>query len=110
MREEIFYAHVLHLDLFDLSKATYEISPKVIDIQVEYNKNFHEDHWTNWTWFFVIVLRYDDCDMWVMLVSNYALVRILVLSLVIPYARTKVNSCAMKLDPTYGALFSVSYA
>ena len=28
-----FYAHVLHLDLFELSKATYEISPNVIDIQ-----------------------------------------------------------------------------
>ena len=45
-----------------------------------------------------------------MLVSNYALVRILVLSLVIPYARTKVNSCAMKLHPTCGALFGVGYA
>ena len=39
------YAHVLRLDLFELSKATYEISPKVIDIQGGYNKNFHEDHW-----------------------------------------------------------------
>ena len=28
-----FYAHVLHLNLFKLSKATYETSPKVIDIQ-----------------------------------------------------------------------------
>ena len=28
-----------------LSKATYENSPKVIDIQGGYNKNFHEDHW-----------------------------------------------------------------
>ena len=41
-----FYAHVLHLDLFELSKATYETSPKVIDIQEGDNKNFHEDHWT----------------------------------------------------------------
>ena len=41
------YAHVLHFDLFELSKATYETSPKVIDIQEGYNKNFHEDHWTN---------------------------------------------------------------
>ena len=41
-----FYAHVLHLDLFELSKETYEISPKVIDIQEGYHKNFHEDHWT----------------------------------------------------------------
>ena len=29
-----------------LLKATYEITPKVIDIQEGYNKNFHEDHWT----------------------------------------------------------------
>ena len=43
-----------------LLKATYEISPKVIDIQGGYNKNFHEDHWTKQTWFLVIVLRYDD--------------------------------------------------
>jgi hypothetical protein len=26
--------------------AIYETSPKVIDIQEGYNKNFHEDHWT----------------------------------------------------------------
>ena len=45
-----------------------------------------------------------------MLMSNYALVRILVLRFVIPYASTKVNSHAMKLYPTYGALFSVIYA
>ena len=45
-----------------------------------------------------------------MLMSNYALVRILVLWFVIPYARMKVNSYAMKLHPTYGALFGVSYA
>ena len=44
--EKKIYAHVIHLDLFELSKATYEISPKVIDIQEGYNKNFHEDHWT----------------------------------------------------------------
>ena len=37
------YAHVLHLYLFELSKVTYETSPKVIDIQRGYNKNFHED-------------------------------------------------------------------
>ena len=42
--------------------------------------------------------------------SNYALVRILVLKFVIPYASTKVNSHAMKLYPTCGALFSVIYA
>ena len=45
-----------------------------------------------------------------MLMSNYALVRILVLRFVIPYARTKVNSHAMKLYPTCGALFGVTYA
>ena len=39
--------------------------------------------------------------------SNYALVRILVLRFVIPYASTKVNSYAMKLHPTCGALFDV---
>ena len=37
------------------------------------------------------------CDMWVMLMSNCALVRILVLRFVIPYARTKVNNHAMKI-------------
>ena len=42
--------------------------------------------------------------------SNYALVRILVLRFVIPYASTKVNSYAMKLHPTCGALFGVNYA
>ena len=45
-----------------------------------------------------------------MLVSNYALVGILVLRFVIPYASMKVNSCAMKLHPIFGALFGVSYA
>ena len=45
--------------------------------------------------------------MWM---SNYALVRILVLRFVIPYASTKVNSHAMKLYPTCGALFGVNYA
>ena len=42
--------------------------------------------------------------------SNYALVRILDLRYVIPYASTKVNSHAMKLYPTCGALFGVNYA
>ena len=45
-----------------------------------------------------------------MLMSNYALVRILVLRFVIPYASTKVNSYLMKLHPTCGALFGVNYA
>ena len=42
--------------------------------------------------------------------GNDALVRILVLRFVIPYASTKVNSHAMKLYPIYGAVFSVIYA
>ena len=45
-----------------------------------------------------------------MLVSNYALERILELRFVVPYASMKVNSCAMKLHPTCGALFGVNYA
>ena len=44
------------------------------------------------------------------MVRNYALVRILALRFVIPYASTKDNSYAMKLHPTCGALFGVSYA
>ena len=55
-------------------------------------------------------MRYDDSDMGVMLVSNYALVRILVLKFVILCASSKVNSYAMKLYPTCGALFGVSYS
>ena len=55
-------------------------------------------------------MRYDDSGMWVMLMSNYALIRILVLRFLIPYASTKVNSCATKLHPTCGTLFSVTYA
>ena len=42
--------------------------------------------------------------------SNYALVRILVLRFLIPYASTKVNTCAIKLHATCGALFGVNYA
>ena len=45
-----------------------------------------------------------------MLMSNYALVRMLALRFVIPYASTNVNSYAMKLHHTCGALFGVSYA
>ena len=45
-----------------------------------------------------------------MLVSNCALVKIFMLKFVIPYESVKVNSYAMKLHPTYGALFGVSYA
>ena len=39
--------------------------------------------------------------------SNCALVRILVLRFVIPNASMKVNSYAMKLHPTCGALFGL---
>ena len=42
--------------------------------------------------------------------SNDAFVKILVLRFVIPYESTKFNSYAMKLHPSYGALFGVSYA
>ena len=42
--------------------------------------------------------------------SNKALARIFMLRFVIPYASTKVNSYAMKVYPTCGALFVVSYA
>ena len=42
--------------------------------------------------------------------SNCALVRILVLRFVIPYASTKVNNYAMKLHLACGALFGVNYA
>ena len=45
-----------------------------------------------------------------MLVSNCALVRILGVRFVIPYESTKVISYAMKLHPTFGALFGVNYA
>ena len=55
-------------------------------------------------------MRYDDSDMWVMLMGNYALVRILVLRFVIPYASMKVDSYAIKLHPTCGALCGVNYA
>ena len=58
----------------------------------------------------MIVLRYEDGGIRVMLVSNCGLVRIFVLRFVIPEACTKVNSYAMKLHPTCGALFGVNYA
>ena len=66
----------------------YAIGPKVMNIQEGNNKNFHIDHWIWYVWFLAIVLRYGDDDMWVMLVSNCDLVRILVLRFVIPYACT----------------------
>ena len=45
-----------------------------------------------------------------MLMSNYAYSKNIGVRFVIPYASTKVNSYAMKLHPTCGALFGVSYA
>ena len=42
--------------------------------------------------------------------SNCALVGILVLRFVTPYAWKKANNHAMKLYPTCGALFGVNYA
>ena len=42
--------------------------------------------------------------------SNYALVRLLMLRFVFPFASKEVNSYAVKLHPTCGALFGVSYA
>ena len=41
-------------------------------------------------------------------IKQLLLVRILVLRFVIPYASMKVNSYAMKLHPTCGALFGVN--
>ena len=52
--------------------AIYETTPKVIDIQGGSNNNFLKHHCENKTWFLVIVLKHDDSNMWVMLVSNYA--------------------------------------
>ena len=45
MREKNFYAHVLHIDLFEQPKSTYEISPNVVYIQEGYNQNIHKDQW-----------------------------------------------------------------
>ena len=72
-----------------------KISPKVIDIQ--------EQKYMSWRSLEKINLILSNsfeiwwCDMWVMLMSNYALVGILVLRFVIPYACTKVNNDAMKI-------------
>ena len=90
-------------------KQHMKISSKVIDVQEGYNKK----SWRSLDKINLIPCNSFEiwwCDMWVMLMGNYALVRILVLRFVIPYASTKVNSYAMKLHPTCGALFGVSYA
>ena len=91
-------------------KQHMKISPKVIDIQEGYNKKY--------SWRSLDKINLIPCnrfeiwwfDMWVMLMSNCALVRILVLRFVIPYASTQVNSHAMKLHTTCGALFGVNYS
>ena len=50
----------------------YEFIPNMMGIQEGYNKNFHiEVHWILWeVWFLMIVLRYEDGDIRVMLVSS----------------------------------------
>ena len=51
----------------------YKISPNMMGIQDGYNKNFHKKvHWILWeVWFFMIVLRYEDGDIRVLLVSSF---------------------------------------
>ena len=50
----------------------YKISPNMIGIQEGYNKKLsYKEHWILWeVWFLMIVLRYEDGDIRVMLVSN----------------------------------------
>ena len=77
-------------------KQHMKISSKVIDIQEGYNKKLS---WRSLDKINLIPCNSFEiwwCDMWIMLMSNYALVRILVLRFVIPYASTKANSHAMK--------------
>ena len=68
----------------------YEFSPNIIGIQEGYNKNFHikcieyDEKFDS----LHIVLRCEDANMRVMLVSNCELEKILVLKLVIPIACT----------------------
>ena len=66
----------------------YEFSPNIMGIQEGYNKNFHikciEYHEKFDS--LHIVLRYEDGNMRVMLVSNCELEEILVLKFVIPVA------------------------
>ena len=49
----------------------YKIGPNMIGIQYWYNKNFHKKvHWILWeVWYLMIVLRYEDGDIRVMLVE-----------------------------------------
>ena len=68
----------------------YEFSPNITGIQEGYNKNFHikcieyDEKFDS----LHIVLRYEDGNMRVMLVSNCELEKILVLKLVIPVTCT----------------------
>ena len=49
----------------------YKISPNMIGIQEGYNKNFHIKCIEYYeVWFFMIVLRHEDGDIRVMLVSS----------------------------------------
>jgi hypothetical protein len=68
----------------------YEFSPNIMGIQEGYNKNFHIKCIEYYEKFdsLHIVLRYEDGNMRVMLVSNCELEEILVLKFVIPVACT----------------------
>ena len=68
----------------------YEFSPSIMGIQEGYNKNFHIKCIEYYEKFnsLHIVLRYEDGNMRVMLVSNCELEEILVLKFVIPVACT----------------------
>ena len=49
----------------------YEFSPNMMGIQEGYKKNSYKVRWILWeVWFLMIVLRYKDGDIRVMLVSN----------------------------------------
>ena len=67
----------------------YEFSPNMMGIQEGYNKNFHIkciEYYMKFDSLYMIVLRYKDGDIRVLLVSNCGLVEILVLKFVIPVA------------------------
>ena len=68
----------------------YEFSPNIMGIQEGYNKNFHIKCIEYYEKFdsLHIVLRYEDGNMRVMLVSSCELEEILVLKFVIPVACT----------------------
>ena len=62
----------------------------MMSIQVGYNKNYHKKvHWVlGEVWYLIIVLRYEDSDIRVMLVELLWNWEMLVLKLVIPVACT----------------------